>query len=224
MRRRAIVFVIAVAALASCSKTEKQPPAQAAQTPAAAAPANPLLDPGSPQLRQSAPATYRIRFETSAGTFTVEVTKAWAPLGADRLYALASHGFFDGARFFRVVSGFVAQFGINGNPEIQAHWREAGIPDDPVLQHNRRGTVTFATAGPNTRTTQLFISFRDNSNLDPMGFAPVGRVVEGMSVVDRLYSGYGEQPDQGRIQMEGNAYLAAQFPRLDSIVHTTVTP
>jgi len=222
MRRRLIAVLAAAAALTACRKAEQQPPAQSARAPAPAA--NPLLDPGSAQMRQTAPATFRVRVETSAGNFTVEVTRAWAPLGADRLYSLVNHGFFDGARFFRVVRGFVAQFGINGNPEIQAHWREASIADDPVVQHNRRGTLVFATAGPNTRTTQLFINFRDNLNLDGMGFAPVGRVVDGMSVVDRLYSGYGEQPDQGQIQMEGNAYLAAQFPRLDSIVHTTVTP
>jgi peptidyl-prolyl cis-trans isomerase A (cyclophilin A) len=155
----------------------------------------------------------------------VEVTRAWAPLGADRLYNLVRHGFYDGARFFRVVPGFVVQFGLPGDPALGARWRMASIPDDPVLQHNTRGTLTFATAGPATRTTQLFINLGDNARLDAMGFSPLGRVVEGMDVVDRIYAAYGEQPDQGMIQMRGNAYLAAQFPRLDSIAHATiVTP
>jgi peptidyl-prolyl cis-trans isomerase A (cyclophilin A) len=173
-------------------------------------------------MRTAAPATYRARFETSAGAFTVEVTRAWAPGGADRFYNLIRHGFFDGTRFFRVVPGFVVQFGLAADPAVSARWHLASIPDDPVLQHNRRGTITFATAGPNTRTTQLFINFGDNTRLDSQGFSPFGHVVDGMGVVDLIYAGYGEQPDQGMIEMHGNAYLAAQFPRLDSIAKATI--
>jgi peptidyl-prolyl cis-trans isomerase A (cyclophilin A) len=183
------------------------------------------MDPQSTEMRAEAPATYRARFETSAGTLVIEVTRTWAPAGADRFYNLVRHGFFDGTRFFRVVTGFIVQFGLSGDPAISARWRVASIPDDPVLQHNTRGTLTFAMAGPNSRTTQMFINFADNTRLDAMGFAPLGRVVEGMNAVDRIYGAYGEGPDQGMIQMRGNAYLAAQFPKLDTITRATiVTP
>jgi peptidyl-prolyl cis-trans isomerase A (cyclophilin A) len=173
----------------------------------------------------TAPARYQVRFETGAGVFVVDVTRAWAPRGADRLYELVRSGFYDGTRFFRVVPGFVVQFGLSGDPAVSARWRDATIADDPVTQSNARGTVTFATAGPNTRTTQLFINYGDNRRLNGMGFAPVGVVSAGMDVVDRIYAGYGESPDQGLIESQGNAYLAAQFPRLDSIARATiVTP
>ncbi|HEY6223174.1 MAG TPA: peptidylprolyl isomerase [Gemmatimonadales bacterium] len=176
-------------------------------------------------MQAKAPDTYNARFETSAGAFTVQVTRAWAPLGADRFYNLVKGGFFDGTRFFRVLPGFVVQFGLSGDPAVSARWHVAAIPDDPVEQHNTRGTITFATAGPNTRTTQLFINFADNLNLDGQGFAPFGTVVDGMGVVDRIYSGYGERPDQGAIESQGNTYLASQFPKLDSIAKATiVTP
>ena len=173
----------------------------------------------------TAPERYQIRFETSAGVFVVDVTRAWAPRGADRMYNLVRQGFFDGTRFFRVVPGFVVQFGLSGDPAVSARWRDATIADDAVTQSNARGTLTFATAGPNTRTTQLFINYADNRRLDGMGFAPLGVVVEGMEVVDRIYAGYGESPDQGLIESRGNEYLASQFPRLDSIARATiVTP
>jgi peptidyl-prolyl cis-trans isomerase A (cyclophilin A) len=173
----------------------------------------------------TAPDRYQVRFETSAGVFVVDVTRAWAPRGADRLYNLVRQGFYDGTRFFRVVPGFVVQFGLSGDPAVAARWRDARIADDPVTQSNARGTLTFATAGPNTRTTQLFINYADNRRLNGMGFAPLGVVAEGMDVVDRIYAGYGEAPDQGLIESRGNAYLAAQFPRLDSIARATiVTP
>lgn len=216
MRRQAMVLVTVLGMLGGCGKRGAQPPQSAAASVTA------LLDPASAEMRATAPASYRVRFETSAGAFTVEVTRAWAPLGADRFYNLVRHGFFDGTRFFRVVPGFVVQFGLSGDPAISARWRTASIPDDPVLQHNTRATVTFATAGPATRTTQMFINFGDNTRLDGMGFSPLGSVVEGMDVVDRIYAGYGEQPDQGRIEMQGNAYLRSQFPKLDSIAHATV--
>ena len=175
-------------------------------------------------LKEQAPATFKALFETSAGDFVVEVHRDWAPNGADRFYNLVKNGFYDDCRFFRVMSGFMAQFGINGDPSIQSSWRSANITDDPVKQSNRRGYITFATAGPNTRTTQVFINFADNSFLDEKGFAPFGRVASGMNVVDKIYSGYGENPPelQSRLQMEGNAYLAKAFPKLDYIKKATI--
>jgi peptidyl-prolyl cis-trans isomerase A (cyclophilin A) len=177
----------------------------------------------------NAPASYRAEFETSKGSFTIEVTRAWAPLGADRFYNLIKNGFYDGARFFRVLPGFVVQFGIPADPGVARKWRTARIADDAVTQHNVAGSVTFATAGPNTRTTQVFINLGDNGNLDGMGFAPFGRVTEGMDIVGKLYSAYGEGaphgrgPDQGRIQGEGNAYLERDFPKLDYIKKVTIS-
>lgn len=174
-------------------------------------------------LTEQAPATYKARFETSKGTFVIQVTRAWAPAGADRFYNLVKNGFFDNGRFFRDIAGFMVQFGLNGDPAVNAKWRVARIPDDKVTQSNTRGMITFATSGPNARTTQVFINFGDNGNLDRMGFAPFGRVVSGMEVVDKLYSGYGEGapngagPDQNRIQTEGNAYLTKSFPKLDYV-------
>jgi len=182
---------------------------------ATAAPSPALRTPG--KLTEKAPETFRANFETSAGVFVVEVTRAWAPKGADRFYNLVKNGFFNGGRFFRVVPGFIVQFGLYGDPKIQALWRDANITDDPVTQSNKRASLVFATAGPNTRTTQLFINFKDNPGLDGRGFAPFGTVVSGMEVVDKINAEYGEQPNQGRIQMEGNAYLNKEFPRLDYI-------
>jgi peptidyl-prolyl cis-trans isomerase A (cyclophilin A) len=154
----------------------------------------------------------------------VQVHRDWAPKGADRFYNLVKNGFFDNTRFFRVVPNFMVQFGIHGTPAIQAAWRDANITDDPVKQSNKRGYITFATAGPNTRTTQVFINFKDNAFLDGQGFAPFGEVVSGMEVVDKLNAEYGDQPSaqQGRIQAEGNAYLTKAFPRLDFIKKATI--
>ena len=185
-----------------------------------------LSNPAS--MNEKAPAVYKVKFDTSKGAFVVEVHRDWAPNGADRFYNLVKNGFYNDARFFRVISGFMVQFGINGNPQISARWREASIPDDPVTQHNTRGMITFATAGPNTRTTQVFINFADNSNLDGMGFAPFGRVVSGMNVVDAINAEYGEGaprgrgPDQSRLQTEGNAYLAREFARMDYVKKATI--
>jgi peptidyl-prolyl cis-trans isomerase A (cyclophilin A) len=187
-----------------------------------------LLDPGSPAMTAQAPDSYRVEFETTQGRIVVEVQREWAPRGADRFYNLARHGFYDGARFFRVIPGFVVQFGVSGEPEITSVWRRSEIRDDPVQESNLRGHVTFATAGANTRTTQVFINLADNERLDSMGFAPFGRVVEGMEVVDALYDGYGESmprgqgPIQDRIEREGNLYLEEDFPELDYIVRTRV--
>lgn len=165
-----------------------------------------------------APATFRVLFTTSKGPFTVEVHRDWAPNGADRFYELVKDGFYDGNRFFRVVPNFVVQWGIADDPAVQAKWRDKTIPDDPVVQSNKTGTITFAKTGsPNSRTTQLFINLKDNPGLDGQGFAPFGQVINGLNVVESLYSGYGEMPDQNQIQTQGNAYLQSQFPMLDYI-------
>jgi peptidyl-prolyl cis-trans isomerase A (cyclophilin A) len=179
-------------------------------------------------LNEQAPAVYKVNVETSKGPFVIEVHRDWAPVGADRFYNLVKNGFYDNDRFFRVISGFMVQFGVNGDPKVSAVWREANIKDDPVRQSNSRGMITFATAGPNTRTTQVFINFADNGALDRMGFAPFGRVVSGMNVVDALYSGYGEGaprgsgPDQQRVQSQGNAYLTHDFAKLDYIKKASI--
>jgi peptidyl-prolyl cis-trans isomerase A (cyclophilin A) len=179
-------------------------------------------------LNEKAPATYKAKFDTSKGVFVVEVTRDWAPNGADRFYNLVKNGFYDNVRFFRVISGFMVQFGISGDPKISAPWREARIADDPVKQSNKRGYITYAMAGPNTRTSQVFINFGDNANLDNSGFSPFGRVISGMDVVDKLNAEYGEGaprgrgPDQSRVQMEGNAYLQRDFGRLDFVKKATI--
>ncbi|HBF61418.1 MAG TPA: peptidylprolyl isomerase [Methyloceanibacter sp.] len=179
-------------------------------------------------MNARAPESYKAKFETSKGAFVIQVTRSWAPNGADRFYNLVKNGFFDDARFFRVIDGFMVQFGISGNPDVSAAWTNATIPDDPVRESNARGTVTFATAGPNTRTTQVFINFNNNSMLNGQGFAPFGKVVSGMNVVDSFYKGYGEGaprgngPNQGLLKSQGNAYLLTQFPKLDYIKKATI--
>jgi len=185
-----------------------------------------LSNPAS--LNEKAPATYKVKFDTSKGSFVVEVHRDWAPNGADRFYNLVKNGFYNDARFFRVISGFMVQFGINGNPQISKVWRDANIKDDPVKASNKRGMITFATAGPDTRTTQVFVNFGDNAGLDDQGFAPFGQVISGMEVVDALYAEYGEGapqgggPDQGLVQSQGNAYLKKDFPKLDYIKTATI--
>ncbi|HEY7502254.1 MAG TPA: peptidylprolyl isomerase [Vicinamibacterales bacterium] len=205
-------------------KPATQKPAPPPPKPAAAAkPAatNPALRTPS-KLKDRAPEVFTANFDTSAGPFVVEVHRAWAPKGADRFYNLVKYGYFDNSRFFRVVPNFMVQFGIHGDPKIQSGWREANITDDPVTQSNKRGFITFATAGPNSRTTQVFINFRDNSRLDAGGFAPFGQVISGMESVDKINAQYGEQPDQGLIQSQGNAYLTKQFPKLDYVRKATI--
>jgi peptidyl-prolyl cis-trans isomerase A (cyclophilin A) len=178
-------------------------------------------------LKEKAPEKYKAKLDTSAGVIVIEVTRAWAPLGADRFYNLVKNGFYDDVRFFRVLDGFMAQVGMNGDPSIQKVWGQNNFPDDPVKESNKRGYVTFAKTGaPNSRSTQIFINFGDNAFLDKDGFAPFGRVTEGMNVVDKLYGGYGKSnvPDQGRITTEGNAYLLKSYPKLDYIKKGTVEP
>jgi len=174
-------------------------------------------------MKEQAPATFKAKFATTKGDFVVEVTRAWAPLGADRFYNLVKNHFYDSEAFFRVLPGFVAQFGLSRTPDVSRVWASASIKDDPVTQSNLEGSLTFATAGHDTRTTQVFINLGNNQFLDNMGFAPFGKVVEGMDVVRKLYTGYGDGPprgsgpDQGRITNEGKAYLDKSFPLLDSI-------
>ena len=202
--------------------------------PPVGAPLNPLLlQPRSPEMMAKAPGNFKVRFQTTKGDFIVQVHRDWLPMGVDRFYNLVKAGYYDDTRFFRVIPGFMAQFGINGNPQVNQVWRDASIADEPAKKGNTRGRVSFAKRGlPNTRTTQLFINYANNSRLDPIGFGALGEVVEGMNVVDALYSGYGEckaqdrpeatGPEQMRIQDEGNAYLAAGFPKLDYIVKATI--
>lgn len=173
-------------------------------------------------FQATAPASFRALFTTSAGDFTVESRRQLAPIGVDRFYNLVRNGYFDGIRFFRVVPDFIVQFGIHGDPSVSAVWRQQNMADDPVVQGNRRGFLTYATAGPNTRTTQLFLNFSDNGFLDGQGFAAFGEVVEGMAVVDSINAQYGEAPNQNLIQQQGNAYLESEFPELDFIIRARV--
>jgi peptidyl-prolyl cis-trans isomerase A (cyclophilin A) len=196
------------------------------EKPAAATPG--FSDPA--KLTEQAPETFKAQFDTTKGKFTIEVTRSLAPNGADRFYNLVRSGYFKDIAFFRVIPGFMCQFGIHGDPAVAAKWRDANIPDDAVKGSNTRGAITFATAGPNTRTTQLFINFGNNVNLDGMGFSPFGKVTEGMDVVDKIDSEYGEGapngrgPDQGRVQNEGNAFLKKDFPNLDYIKSAVIVP
>lgn len=202
--------------------------AAAVMLPATALAQKPSLkNPAS--LNEKAPATYKVRFDTSAGVFVVQVNRNWAPLGADRFYNLVKNGFYDEARFFRAISGFMVQFGIHADPAISAVWRNARIGVDPVKESNKPMYITYAMGGtPDTRTTQVFINFGNNASLDKMGFAPFGQVIEGQAVVNKIFTGYGEGaprgkgPEQGRIQAEGNAYLNKEFPKLDYIKKATI--
>jgi peptidyl-prolyl cis-trans isomerase A (cyclophilin A) len=180
-----------------------------------------LLNPAL--LKAKAPDEYKVKFTTTRGDFTVTVHRAWAPIGADRFYTLVRHHFYDNATFFRVLPGFVVQFGISAYPPVSAAWTKSNIKDDPVTQTNLRGSLTFATAGPNTRTTQVFINLADNKRLDSMGFAPFAQVTEGMNVVEMMYEGYGEGapqgagPDQAQLEKQGKPYLDKGWPKLDYI-------
>ena len=193
------------------------------------APRKSLMVPAN--LKETAPETYNVTFDTSIGEFVIKVTRAWAPNGADRFYNLVKNGFYDQARFFRAVPNFMVQFGLHANPTITKVWQGARIPPDKVTQSNKKGFITFAMgATPDTRTTQVFINFRNNTNLDSMGFAPFGEVVSGIEVVDKIYTGYGEGaprgsgPPQARVAAEGNAYLIKSFPKMDYIKKATIEP
>lgn len=217
--RSAVLFMLAGALLVGCPKEEAaEPKSKGEEAPA----------PGESKTTEAsedesgAPSKYIVELDTSKGAIVIEVRRDWAPNGADRFYELVQNGYYTDVAFFRVVSGFMAQAGISGDPAANAVWREKRIPDDPVKASNMRGTVTFATSGPDSRTTQFFINFADNSRLDGMGFAPFGKVKD-MAPVDALYDGYGEGaprgrgPSQGLMQTQGNSYLKKSFPKLDYI-------
>jgi len=206
------LFVFGVVAALAVSVASAQP----AATPSLKSPAS---------MKEQAPATYKASFETSAGTFVIEVHRDWAPKGADRFYNLVKNGYYDNVRFFRVIPGFMVQFGMHGDPAVQAAWTSSQFADDPVKESNKRGYITFAkTNAPNSRTTQVFINFNDNANLDSQGFAPFGKVVTGMDVVDKLNASYAATPgnDQGNIASGGNAYLEKTYPKLDFIKKATI--
>ena len=215
----ALLALISLPWIAAACKDKTPPP----PPPGAAVPA-PLPTPAD----AASPGSFRVKFATTKGDFTVEVTRAWAPKGADRFYRLVSEGYFKDVRFFRVLPGFMAQFGMSGNPALNAKLDSLRIPDDPVTQSNKRGMLTFATSGPNTRSNQFFINYGDDASLDPQGFSPFGKVVEGMKAVDALYSGYGEGapngpgPSQDSIATKGNEYLQRAFPKLDYIKSATL--
>jgi cyclophilin family peptidyl-prolyl cis-trans isomerase len=202
----------------ACESAKKETPS---------APSQPSLN-NPASLNAQAPDVYWATFDTTKGSFVIKVTRDWAPIGADRFYNLVKNGFYDNASFFRVIPGFIVQFGISADPRVSAVWHDADIQDDPVKQSNVAGTVTFATAGPNTRTTQVFINLADNRSLDAKGFSPFGAVTEGMNVAQSFYSAYGEGtpmgsgPDQQLIQSQGETYLAANFPKLDHIKSATI--
>jgi peptidyl-prolyl cis-trans isomerase A (cyclophilin A) len=227
--------------VAACGSGPSAPPMTPAEalpsaSPSPSEPAQPTVHHAAAELdpalaTQRAPDLFRARFATSNGAFVIEVHRDWAPNGADRFYNLVKLGVYDDTRLFRAISGFMVQFGIPGDPQVAAKWKDATIKDDPAKQSNLRGYVAFAQTGsPNSRTTQVFIDYGDNSQLDASNFAPFGKVVDGMDVVTTLYKGYGEGapggtgPSQDRIQSEGNAYLDAEFPRLDRILSAQVLP
>jgi peptidyl-prolyl cis-trans isomerase A (cyclophilin A) len=225
MIRRTVTSLFATALiLAAAAVGRAETPAATATAPAAD---KPLLNPAAATL--TAPVVYRVKVETTSGDFVIEVHREWAPHGADRFFNLVKLGFFSDCAFFRVIKDFMAQVGFHGDAEVSQAWSRASIPDDPVKMTNTRGTVSFAMSSlPNSRTTQFFVNFADNSRLDRMKFAPFGKVVSGMEVVDSLYAGYGEGapqgagPTQGTIMKSGNTYLKASFPKLDYILSATV--
>jgi len=203
MRAAAAVLLCSVVLLA-CSES---PPRDSGEEP-----------PGAPE----SPKVVKVKMETSAGDVLIEVRRDWAPLGAARFLELVEKDFFDGCRFFRVVPGFVVQFGLNGDPAVNQRWELRTLRDEPVRRTNERGTLAFAKAGPDTRTTQIFVNLGRNAQLDGMGFSPFAKVVSGMDVIDRINAEYGQRPDQGRIVNLGNDYLRREFPNLDFVEEATV--
>ena len=221
------LWICAVSALLLSGLTSVAEDKTETKPAATNAPTADLTDPA--KLTAKAPDTFKVKFDTTKGAFTVEVTRSLSPHGADRFYNLVKAGYFNDVAFFRVVSHFMVQFGMHGDPKINAAWGKSSIQDDPVKTSNTRGTLTYAMAGPNTRSTQFFINFKDNRNLDNMGFSPFGKVIEGMDVVDKINSEYGDMPQQGgsgpdpeHIGKEGNAYLKKNFPNLDYIKSATL--
>ncbi len=231
MKRKfsSLALLVAASLVGGCGGGEPQEEAPA-QEPAPAEQAvpadSPLLTPAN--LTETAPETYQVRFETSVGPIVVQVNRAWSPNGADRFYNLVKNGYYDDTRFYRVVEGFMAQFGFKGVPAIDQAWRDAKFPDDPFIQSNRRGTITFAHAGTDTRTTQVFFNFKDNTHLDESGFTPFGEVVEGLDVMDKIYAGYGELPpagngpDYAEAWVQGNKYLDENFPEMTKVNTATL--
>lgn len=221
LRPRTLSLLLAAVVLAACTPSERPGDSSPDVSGAPAA----LVDPDARDLAAAAPDSFSLVFATSKGEVEVRVRRAWSPLGVDRLHYLSSNGFFDGARFFRVVPGFVVQFGLSGRPDVDAAFKSLTLKDDPVKVSNRRGTIVFATSGKNTRTTQLFINLADNAFLDEDGFSPMGEVVRGMDVVDQINAEYLEQSNvQGRIEREGNEFFRRRFPALDSITVVRVRP
>ncbi len=208
MKAHLLGLMVLAMGLTSCSSTEK------------AATGGGAIDPA--KWNKESPPGYKARFETTAGAFTVQVQREWAPIGADRFYNLVASGYFNGARFFRVVPGFVVQFGLSPDPKVSSAWKLTSLQDDPVRRSNGRGFLTFATSGTNSRTTQLFINLGDNLRLDQMGFSPFGLVTEGMEAVDKITAEYGESPQQPEIEQKGEAYLEQSFPKLDKITKATI--
>ncbi len=219
-----IVLCSALLAQTPASKSATSKSATSKGTASKTGAARPsLLNPAS--LHAKAPDVFKAQFTTTKGDFVIEVHRDWAPIGADRFYNLVKNGFFTNAAFFRVVPGFMVQFGLAANPAVNKAWQNANLKDDPVKESNKRGMVTFAkTSLPNSRSTQLYINFGDNAGLDPQGFAPFGSVIEGMDVVDKINAAYGERPEQDKITNEGDAYIMKNFPMIDKIKLAKVLP
>jgi homoserine O-acetyltransferase len=222
---RTVRLLFSLSFLSACHRTPPSPAANGSPERRA------LFAPDAAIFQRPAPALFRVAFETSAGPFTVEIHRDWAPIGVDRLYHLVQAGFFDDSRFARVVPNFIVQFGIPGDPRVTAEWKDRQLHDDPVRHANARGTIAYAMIGPNTRTHQFFISRVDNTRLDAQGFSPLGEVVDGMDAVDRIYSGYGETSGGGmragkqqEVLAQGNAWLDANFPKLDRLIRARIVP